>query len=85
MGFTRIKRMTLQPCFDLGNMGKYLVFLGISFLFGCSDTESNSPPQLIRKIQIPEIFLVEGPEEIIYGGDIRVGDLTGNGKVDFIA
>jgi len=65
-------------------MGRYLAFLGISFLFGCSDTESISPPQLIRKIQIPEIFLVEGPEEILYGGDIRVGDLTGNGKVDFI-
>ena len=33
---------------------------------------------------IPEPFLAEGPDAIIYGGDIRIGDLTNNGQIDFL-
>ncbi len=45
---------------------------------------SNAPePVLYREIEIPAELLTE-TDGITYGGDIRIGDLTDNGTVDFI-
>lgn len=38
---------------------------------------------LYKKVQIPDVFLNE-TESRRWGGDIRIGDLTGNGRVDFL-
>ena len=38
-------------------------------------------PILFKKIEIPDILLKEGNN---YSGDIRMGELTGNGSVDFL-
>ncbi len=51
---------------------------------GCGAVKSKDDPVLLRKVTIPEKFLIEGPEEIVFGGDIRVGDLSGNGLIDFL-
>ncbi|MBN1675019.1 MAG: hypothetical protein JXR37_28510 [Kiritimatiellae bacterium] len=40
-------------------------------------------PVLYRKIAIPAAFLIDGPAGA-YGGDIRLGDLTGDGRPDFL-
>ncbi len=37
-----------------------------------------------RNIQVPEAFTSVDGEGRRYGGDIRIGDLTGNGDVDFV-
>ena len=44
---------------------------------------------LLKRIQIPQIYLNYSPpteniSEKYWGGDIRIGDLTGDGKVDFV-
>ena len=44
---------------------------------------------LLKRIPIPQIYLNYSPptENIrgkFWGGDIRIGDLTGDGKVDFV-
>ena len=45
---------------------------------------NNSTPALLyKKIPIPEAFITED-ENGRWGGDIRIGDLTGNGVVDFL-
>lgn len=45
------------------------------------------PPLLHRSIPIPEAFLttttIDG-HALTYGGDVRIGDLTGDGQVDFL-
>lgn len=51
---------------------------------GCHKQNRESGAYLITKIQIPEAFVTEGPEGILFGGDIRVGDLSGDGDVDFL-
>jgi hypothetical protein len=61
----------------------------LSLLFGLltissSHATETSDPQLIRKLGVPEPFLTQGPKNIIYGGDIRIGDLSNNGQVDFL-
>ena len=38
---------------------------------------------LHKRIAIPDAFLNETAENA-WGGDIRIGDLTGNGSVDFL-
>lgn len=38
---------------------------------------------LYKRVQIPDLFLNE-TEGRMWGGDIRIGDLTGNGNVDFL-
>lgn len=57
-----------------------LIFL----LAGCGRQASGSEALLITRIQMPEAFLVEGPEDIPFRGDIRMGDLSGNGEADFL-
>jgi hypothetical protein len=45
----------------------------------------NSPgnPHLYKKIEIPGKYLVQS-DKLAYGGDIRMGDLSGNDQVDFL-
>ena len=40
-------------------------------------------PILYRKIAVPESFLTT-QDSLTFGGDIRMGDLTGNGQADFL-
>ena len=40
-------------------------------------------PILYKRVEIPPEFCVTG-EEGTYGGDIRMGDLEGNGRADFL-
>lgn len=51
----------------------------------CRKTDE-SEPQLVfdRMLDIPKAFLTKGPDDIVFGGDIRIGDLSGNGQVDFL-
>lgn len=53
-------------------------------LFGCVDSAIEESGIHATKIDIPETLLVEGPEGDLFGGDIRIGDLTGDGKVEFL-
>ena len=39
-------------------------------------------PILYRKLPIPKTLLADGSPR--FGGDLRIGDLTGNGRVDFV-
>ena len=47
------------------------------------DSADRGTPVLYRKIAIPEVFLTTS-DSLIYGGDFRMGDLTGNGQADFL-
>lgn len=38
---------------------------------------------LYRRVDVPEAMLSEGPAGP-FGGDLRIGDLTGDGRVDFV-
>lgn len=69
-------------------MSKVAPYL-LSLLFGLltissSHAAETSDPQLIKKLSVPEPFLTQGPKNIIYGGDIRIGDLSNNGQVDLL-
>jgi hypothetical protein len=65
-----------------------LFVTAIFFSANASETAlDGASPILYRKVAIPEAFL--RTEEIngkshTYGGDVRMGDLTGNGQVDFV-
>ena len=37
-----------------------------------------------REIRLPDVFTSSDESGRRYGGDIRIGDLTGNGTVDFV-
>jgi len=52
------------------------------WLFGVSfaDTE---PVIFENQITVPDVFLTEGYAGLSFGGDIRIGDLTGNDEIDF--
>ena len=39
---------------------------------------------LYKKVQVPEAFRSRAASESPYRGDLRIGDLTGNGVVDFV-
>lgn len=39
---------------------------------------------LYREVAVPGAFLSTGPEGRAYGGDVRIGDLDGDGRVDFL-
>ena len=44
-------------------------------------------PILYKKIQIPPVFLTDAiieNQELQFGGDIRIGDLSGDGQADFL-
>ena len=57
--------------------------LSISYIvMGCN--AESSEPVLVEKLRVPDAFLAEGPEGIVFGGDIRIGDLSNNGQVDFL-
>ena len=45
--------------------------------------DERGKPLLYRKIVIPKTFLTTS-DSLTYGGDIRTGDLTGNGQADFL-
>jgi len=42
-----------------------------------------APPLLYKTVHVPAEFLAQGKDGS-FGGDLRVGDLTGNGQVDFL-
>ena len=45
--------------------------------------DERGKPLLYREIVIPKAFLTTS-DSLTYGGDIRMGDLTGNGQADFL-
>ena len=47
------------------------------------DSADRDTPVLYRKIAIPEVFLTTS-DSLTYGGDIRLGDLTGNKQADLL-
>ena len=61
--------------------------IGMTLLaFGFSLTTATQPalePQLYRRIPIPKAFLVT-EDNHTFGGDIRIGDLNGDGRCDFL-
>ena len=48
-----------------------------------NETNDSGKALLVKKVAIPQDFLATD-NGLTYGGDIRVGDLTGNGQVDFL-
>ncbi len=61
------------------------------FLLGEGESETGeatvAKPKLYRKVKIPRRLLQRAPANAgghLYGGDIRMGDLTGNGRADFV-
>jgi len=62
----------------------FMVLLFEIFLAGCGKGETNPNAVLIKRIAVPEPFLRDGLVEIQFGGDIRIGDLSGNKRVDFL-
>lgn len=63
-------------------MWRFLIIF-ISFFFLCFQEKKppRGKPILHQKIEIPDVLIKEGAA---FGGDIRMGDLTGNGEVDFL-
>ena len=58
----------------------------ILLVFGFSLTAAAQPalePQLYRRIPIPKAFLVTDDTHT-FGGDVRIGDLNGDGRCDFL-
>ena len=58
----------------------------ILLVFGFSLTAAAQPalePQLYRRIPIPKAFLVT-EDTHTFGGDVRIGDLNGDGRCDFL-
>jgi hypothetical protein len=72
--------------YEKQNPSLIILFSGlVPFIFNaCTVSEKANKPVLQRKISLPEQFLTQSPDGLVYGGDIRVGDLTGNGIVDFL-
>ena len=62
----------------------FIVFIAVCLSKGHSQTTESADPVLISKLAVPEPFLAEGPDGIFFGGDIRIGDLTNDGQVDFL-
>jgi len=51
---------------------------------GCADHQEKDPGIYVTRINIPEPLLTEGPDGSLFGGDLRIGDLTGDGNVEFL-
>lgn len=64
-------------------MKRLLLTLAIVWSVRIGNAQVESGPQLYRRIPIPEDFLVtEGGHT--FGGDIRIGDLNGDGRCDLL-
>jgi len=50
---------------------------------GTVGAAASDRPKVFARVPVPEIFLASGPEGQ-YGGDIRMGDLDGDGAVEFL-
>ena len=61
-----------------------VIALGVSILAACNKEATSDQAYLLKKVSVPKRFLTEGPEGIVFGGDIRVGDLSGNQQLDFL-
>jgi len=65
--------------------GQLLLHLGLIIYFtGCMAESKNSNAVLLTQIPVPDPFLAAGPDGITFCGDIRIGDLSNNGQVDFL-
>ncbi len=50
-----------------------------------SEENSCAQPVLFRRVEIPARLLQRSPiDGTLFGGDVRMGDLTGDGQVDFV-
>ena len=59
--------------------------LGVALMSAAAGADGR--PVLYRRIAVPEEALareVVGGRELVYGGDVRIGDLTGDGRCDFV-
>ena len=65
-----------------------ILFVSLTFLVASAACKRIIPDKhldvVCKVVALPKSFLTEGPEGIVFGGDIRVGDLSGNGVVDFL-
>ena len=67
---------------------KVAVLISINTLLhvfiACSIPDSSTQQIHGKKISIPDVFLTTGDGGLKFGGDIRIGDLSGNGIADFL-
>lgn len=63
-------------------VGAFCAYLYL--ITGCTYSANREARIHGLRIDIPEALLADGPNGIRFGGDIRIGDLTGNGSVDFL-
>jgi hypothetical protein len=64
--------------------GQLLLHLGLIIYFtGCMAESKNSNMVLLTQIPVPDPFLAAGPDGITFCGDIRIGDLSNNGRSTF--
>lgn len=57
--------------------------LWVAFVSGAFSWAEDGPVLQYREIEIPEVFLARSGDHV-FGGDIRIGDLSGNGVCDFL-
>jgi len=60
-----------------------LLGLCAALLLHCVPKPPSNEPQLYRRLPIPESFLT-AEDGHAFGGDIRIGDLNGDGRCDFL-
>ena len=61
-----------------------LSFVTVFFLnLQCAWAAEHGDPLLYRKVAVPQAYLIT-KKGVTFGGDVRIGDLTGNGRCDFL-
>lgn len=60
-----------------------LLILAAALCLRCAAPAPSSEPQLYRRLPIPQAFLAT-EDGHTFGGDIRIGDLNGDGRCDFL-
>ncbi|HEV7347369.1 hypothetical protein [Telluribacter sp.] len=60
-----------------------IFFLTVVVGLGFSQKQEEGTPILYRKVPIPQAFLTT-TDGLTYGGDLRMGDLTNDGRADFL-
>lgn len=64
-----------------------VLLAGVALGGGSAQAAERGTPILHKKIPVPRALLAQGEHQgqaLRYGGDIRIGDLTGDGRADFL-
>ena len=65
-------------------MNRCITFFFLLFLYPTAPCAESYPDALLyKRLPVPEAFLIEENGHV-FGGDLRIGDLTGDGQCDFL-